>query len=148
MTDAALSAEYADKLACPGCGAPARLIGRWYTEKGEYRFQALPVSAKKPRKQRPEYDGHRWTNYPHAVVSVNPRTGAEIERTEEEWHYVVEYECTGFMLPATKTPCSCSVLHRLDCKPYRGPVHEWMLPETDPKYRRVDTRPLVEHATT
>lgn len=140
-----IAADYIDRLACP-CGFPARRIGRWYIERGEWRFEAQRVSAKRPRHERPEYDGQRWENHPRTVVTTDYRSGAESRKSVEEWHYVVEFECMGDIFDPERTE-EHGALQRCDCKPYTGPEHEWMQAPTDPEWRPVTLPDFTDRKT-
>ena len=131
-----LSADYIDRLACPTCGTPVRRIGRWYVHEGEWRFEATPISARRPRRERPEYDGQRWDNFPRTKVEAD-RRGAEVAKRVDEWHYMVDFECMGSLYSDTPAAYECGVMQRQDCVPYRGPELEWMQAPTRPERKAV-----------
>ena len=136
-----LAADFIEKLACPSCGYPAQRFGTWHMRDGEWYFDAQDVSAKKPHKTRPDYDGHRWTNYPAMREVEDKRTGVVSTKREDEWHYIVTHHCTRTAHDRERS-CDAGPFQREDCRIYSGEVFDWMnAPASDPTRR--DATPII-----
>jgi hypothetical protein len=136
-----LAADFTDKLACPACGYPVQRFGRWYMREGEWYFTAEDVSAKKPHRQRPDYDGNRWTNYPAVREVEDKRTGVVNMKREDEWHYIVTHHCTRTSHDPSRD-CDAGPFQREDCRRYDGIVYDWMnAPESAPTHK--DATPVI-----
>lgn len=134
-----LSAEYADRKACPHCGFPARRLGRWSIEKGEWYFHPQPISARSKRGNRPEWGGEFYTNIPRRIETTD-RQGRTVEVEEDEWHDLRHYECMGNVYGDCKADAP---LRDCEVTEYRGIEHEWMRAPSPPERKAPSTAPLA-----
>lgn len=113
-----LSAEYADRRACPACGSPARKLMRSWVEEGEWVYKPAPV-AMAERRFRPDYHAERWHNHPVKRFDEKSHT----VREEDRWLLVATHMCMAFL---TGKECAHELLQDLDTTDYRGEEYEWM----------------------
>lgn len=119
-----LSAEYADKKACPHCGSPARKLGSWEVRDGQFFFTPRPVIVREWfGEDRPTRSPEKWTEVERQRAHTD-RDGVTTIKTEKRWSLVATHMCTAFL---TGEECSGNEL-MVWSEPisYRGTEYEWM----------------------